>query len=78
MQGWIEFFCGVLEEHRASRGLTQEALAEMLGVGKGYISQLEHGRKNPSLAWLIRFAHILGADVGELVKEIARREMDPS
>ena len=78
MPGWIAFFCCHLEVHPARRGLTQEALAEMLGVRKGYISQLGNGRKTPSLAWLIRFAHILGADVGELVKEIARREMDPS
>lgn len=48
---------------RAERGLTQEALALSAGVDRTYVSQLERGIANPSLAILCRIADAIGADL---------------
>lgn len=45
---------------RAERGLSQEALALSAGVDRTYVSQLERGIANPSLAILCRIADALG------------------
>jgi transcriptional regulator with XRE-family HTH domain len=52
-------------EVRASRGVTQEQLAEQLDVTVGYVQQVETGRKNLSLKSLATFADALGATVPE-------------
>jgi transcriptional regulator with XRE-family HTH domain len=48
---------------RAERGLTQEALALSAGVDRTYVSQLERGIANPSLAILCRIADAIGVDL---------------
>lgn len=45
---------------RKSRGLSQEALALAAEVDRSYVSQLERGVANPSLAILHRVSEILG------------------
>ena len=34
---------------RRQRGLTQVEMAEMLGVDRSYLSEIENGKKDPSL-----------------------------
>ena len=45
---------------RKSRGLSQEALALAAEVDRSYVSQLERGVANPSLAILARVSEVLG------------------
>jgi transcriptional regulator with XRE-family HTH domain len=45
---------------RTRVGLSQEALAFAAGVDRSYVSQLERGIANPSIAILIRLARVLG------------------
>jgi transcriptional regulator with XRE-family HTH domain len=45
-----------LRQLRAARGLSQEELAEQLGCSRGYISELELGKRNLSLRSLERLA----------------------
>ena len=56
-----------LRRLRTASGLTQEALAEKTGISSVYISEIERGRKNPSVLVLADIAHALGADVRDLL-----------
>ena len=40
-----------LREIRVERGVTALAIAAWLGVSPSYVSMVENGRKNPTLAW---------------------------
>lgn len=48
---------------RAEKGLSQEALALSAGVDRTYVSQLERGVANPSLAILCRIADALETEL---------------
>jgi transcriptional regulator with XRE-family HTH domain len=51
---------------RAARGLSQEALADLAGLHRTYISGVERGVRNPTITVLEKIARALGASVGEL------------
>lgn len=53
---------------RKERGLSQEALADEVGLAPTYVGQLERGLRNPTLEVVERFAHALGADPLELLR----------
>ena len=48
--------------------VSQEALAEIAGVHRTYISHLELGKGSPTLDTLVRVASALKVDPAELVK----------
>ena len=52
---------------RTERGLTLSALAAAAGIGKGSLSELEAGRRNPTLDTLYAVAGPLGVPLGALV-----------
>ena len=56
---------------RRLRDLSQEELAHRAGIHQTYLSGVENGRRNPSIAVLDRIATALGADVEELVARVA-------
>lgn len=51
---------------RVKRGLTMEKLAYENDLSKGYLSEIEHGKKLPSLAALEKISDGLGVDIKEL------------
>ncbi len=55
-----------IREYRAKRNLTQEKLAEMVGVRRETIIFLEQGRYNPSLRLAHNVARALQATIEEL------------
>ena len=54
---------------RLARGLTQEQYAVKSGLAQQYVSDLENGKKNPTLATLHQIAEGLGVEVVELVQK---------
>ena len=56
-----------LRERREYLGLTQEELAQVLGVTTQYISAIETNKKVPSLSVLARLAEALGVNVDYFV-----------
>ena len=52
---------------RLSRGLTQEEFAERCGFSQQYISDLERGRRNPTVVSLLELAQALGSSPVELI-----------
>jgi transcriptional regulator with XRE-family HTH domain len=55
-----------VRELREARGLSLKALAERAGVSESFVSQVERGVANPSVASLRRLAQALDASVGSL------------
>ena len=52
---------------RHERSLTQEALADAAGLHWTYIGQIERGERNLTLKNVLRLAHGLGVQPGDLV-----------
>jgi transcriptional regulator with XRE-family HTH domain len=55
-----------IKELRKKRGLTGEQLADMVGITKGYVSEIETGKKTPGAGLVLRLADALKAEVFEL------------
>ena len=53
---------------RVERGMTQERLADVSGFSQQYISDLERGRRNPTIVSLYELAHALSVTPIELLK----------
>ena len=60
-----------LRAARDARGLTLSALAGRAGVGKGSLSEIEHGIRNPTLSTLYALAGALGVPLATLLAEQA-------
>lgn len=63
-------FGRILAQARASRRLSQEALAFEADYHPKYISQLERGINSPSLTALLRLGRALGVPASELVRRV--------
>lgn len=59
----------VIRESRKAKGLTQETLAEYVGVSSGYIGQIERGETLPSATTLSELIEVLGIDANTLFYE---------
>jgi putative transcriptional regulator len=55
-----------MKEYRARLGLTQEKLAEIVGVRRETIIFLEKGKYNPSLKLARNIARALGAGIEDI------------
>ena len=53
---------------RKERTLTQEELAHRAAINQTYLSDIERGKRNPSLLVLDRIASALDADLEQLVR----------
>lgn len=57
-----------LREIRLKKKLSQMKLSELTGLTQAYLSELEHGKKTPSLDTLIKLANVCGCTIDELLK----------
>ena len=55
-----------IKEHRLRRGLSQQELADAVGVSRQSINSIERGRYTPSLPLALRFARLFGCATEEL------------
>ncbi len=53
---------------RIKKDLTQEQLAEVMGVSQHYVACIEMGRENMSLAKVLQLANSRGVDIEKLLK----------
>lgn len=58
-----------LREIRKERGLTLQQVADAAGLSKAFVSQIESGTANPSLASLKRVGNALGVPLATLFEE---------
>lgn len=52
---------------RKDKGLTQQALAEAVGLTQGAVAHWESGRRQPPVAMLRKIAEALGVPVADLI-----------
>ncbi len=60
-------FGEVLRKKRKEAGLSQEKLALDAGLERTFISMMERGQRQPSLATLLKIAPALGCTAADLV-----------
>lgn len=59
-----------LKEHRLRCQMTQEFVAERLGVSRQAVSKWEHGTSDPSTSNLLALAKLYGVSAEELLREV--------
>ena len=55
-----------LKKYRLEKGLTQENLAEKVGIHPTYVGKLEGGKNNPSTKMLYKITRALGIKLSDL------------
>lgn len=58
-----EFIPKRIRQMRLERNMTQQELADAIGVTKGYISRIENGNSAPPVGRLIELAQVLGIEM---------------
>ena len=58
-----------ISEIRKQSGISQEKLAELVGVSRQAVTKWESGKANPDTENLLRLAEIFGVSVDELCRE---------
>lgn len=57
-----------VKEIRKNRGVTQESLADLSGLDRTYISDIENGKRNVSIETIFKIADALETTVVEFFK----------
>ena len=57
-----------LKRIRTAKGISQGEIGRILGVDKGFVSNIENGKTNPTLATIAKLAKAVGVSVGELMQ----------
>src|SRR5262245_50581659 len=65
-----------IQEIRKARRLSQEALAERVGISPQYVSNIERGKENPTLDMLFSLADGLKVGLAELCDYETVEKMD--
>ena len=65
-------FHSVLRQFRHKTGLTQEQMAERMGVSVGFFGMMEVGRRWPNIDMLFRIAEALGVTPGEMLDALEK------
>ena len=64
----------VLKDHRIQNQMTQEFVAEHLGVSRQAVSKWENGTSDPSTSNLLALANLYNVDATDLLREVAPKE----
>ena len=57
-----------LKRIRTKKGISQGQISRILEVDKSFVSNIENGKTNPTLATIAKIAKAIGVSVGELMK----------
>ena len=66
-------FGDAVRKIRQRRGISQEKLAELAGIHRTYIGDVERGTRNLALVNMTRIAKALGLRLSELIREMESR-----
>lgn len=67
----VTFNYRLIRQKRKKLGITQVALAEVVGVSQGMISQIENGDLSPGFKTAIAITSALGLTINDLLVEEA-------
>jgi transcriptional regulator with XRE-family HTH domain len=71
----LRIFGERLRELRTERDLSQEALAELAGLDRNYIGQIERAERNVALVNIVRIAKALEVEPGELFASFTQQRL---
>ena len=57
-----------LKKIRVEKSISQGDISRALKVARSFISDLENGKRNPTLSTIAKLAKAVGVSVGELMK----------
>jgi transcriptional regulator with XRE-family HTH domain len=57
-----------LKRIRTKKGISQGDIVRALGMPKSFVSSIENGKTNPTLATIAKLAKAVGVSVDELLK----------
>ena len=57
-----------LKRIRTVKEMSQGSIARSLGVSRGFISNIENGKTNPTLSTIAKIANVLDVSVDKLLK----------
>ncbi|MDO8686944.1 MAG: helix-turn-helix transcriptional regulator [Candidatus Berkelbacteria bacterium] len=57
-----------LKRIRTEKGISQGDIVRSLGMDRAFVSNIENGKTNPTLATITKLAKAIGVSVGELMK----------
>jgi XRE family transcriptional regulator, regulator of sulfur utilization len=57
-----------LKRIRMEKGISQGDIARSLDVSRGFVSNIENGKTNPTLATIAKLAQAIGVSSDELLK----------
>ena len=72
-----ERFGAILARIRIERGWTRQKLATRSGMSPQYVAIVEQGGNVPSLTTVLELTEVLGADVAEIMRELAAARTAP-
>jgi putative transcriptional regulator len=62
-----------LVDYRKESGMSQQELADIVGISRNYISEIENGVKRPSGPVALRLAETLGFDMSIFFENESRK-----
>lgn len=62
-----------IADMRSKKGVSQEVLSGLAGIGRTHLSAIERGQRKPTLETLYRIACALDVKMSEIVTEIENR-----
>ncbi|MDP9154398.1 MAG: helix-turn-helix domain-containing protein [Pseudomonadota bacterium] len=65
-----------IARNRIAASLTQEQVAEQLGIGNEAVSRIERGIVMPNVARLVELADIFNCGIADLLTEVSSRSSD--
>lgn len=75
VEAFLKAFGAAVRRAREARGLSQEKLGFEAELDRTYVSGVERGRRNPTVAVIFRLATALGVKPSRLVR---RAEQEPA
>lgn len=57
-----------LKKIRTQKGISQGDIARSLKVGRSFITNIENGKTNPTLATIAKIAKVIGVPLEDLIK----------
>ena len=63
----------VIFEMRKNKGVSQEVLSGLAGIGRTHLSAIERGERKPTLETLFRISEALGIKMSDIIIEIEKR-----
>ncbi|MEZ4783469.1 MAG: helix-turn-helix transcriptional regulator [Candidatus Kapaibacterium sp.] len=65
-------FGSVIRQQRLMKGFSQQELSFQTDIGRSFLSELETGRKLPTLLTIYRLSKVLDVSLAELMAEVEK------